>query len=1206
MKRLVKNPFTTFILKCLLLRACKQNMMQQQAFIEAFDQLSQRAPRQKEVLLGLLKGKSDEEIADALSKHPGTVRKQISDICELFGLKTSRGISKRSALVALFAKYKPELIDDRPQKERVPYDTSEGNLALCNRKSLLDLGTAPDTSAFYGRMEELKNLERSIVKEQCRLIAVWGMGGLGKTTLSVQLAHRLQDQFDYIIWRSLRETPKLEATITDLLKVLSNNKKTDSKSSLEEKIKLLINLLTSSRCLLILDNFESVIPDGEGVEDSQEDYKKYSYLLKRVSETSHKSCLLLTSRTKPEEIAISEGKTLPVRSLPLKGLLDSEAVKILDQKELSGLDNEKHQLVELYEGNPLALKIVATCIQDLFNGNVSEFIKQDFVKFVGIESLLNEQFEILSPLEKNLLYWLAINRESISIAELYQDILNKTTNSDLVASLGKLKRKALIESVDGGFTLQNVVLEYMTNILIKNFSEDLNSGKFEFSNTYPLIKATAKDYIRNNQTQLILKPVTDQILDFETTVINPLKEKKSSVRRKGYAVGNLLNLLTHAKFPLCDLDLSDLTIWQAYLRGEGLQGVKFNNSDLNYSRFTEAFGTVLSVASSPTEGILAMGDTKSTIRLCTIDGQQLSTFEGHTNWVRSVDFSPDGQTLASASDDQTIKLWNRKTCQCLKTFEGHRERVWSVVFSPDGKTLASGSEDNTVKLWNVEEGQHLKTLKEHEGWIRCVAFSPDGQILASSSSDQTIKLWDLKTGSCVKTLEAHKGRVCSISFSPNGQILASGGDDKTVRLWDLETGSCVKTLEGHEQGLRHVAFSPDGQILVSGGEDCTTRVWNVNTGKLLKILTGHRERIWMLCFCLTHKNRLISSSDDKTVKFWDVDTGQCLKTLQGYTNWAWSIVFTPDNKKLVTSNEDRTIKLWDVETGKCLKTLKGHDNRIRSIDISPDGKTLASGSDDQKITIWDFQIGQRTRVLEGHDDRVLAVSFHPTEKDFLASGGDDRIVRIWNVYTGQCIKQLEGHQSWIWSIAFHPEGQILASSSEDQTIKLWNIETGLCLNTLEGHEGWVRSVAFSPDGQTLASGSEDKTVKLWNIDTGECIQTLRSNSAIRSIAFHPNGKSIAAAGEDSTVTIWNVPKGKISHVSKYHQERIWAISFDSDGNTLASSSEEGVTYLEKFFDKTCTILQPPRLCENADITGATGLTAAQIQALKVLGARKTD
>ncbi|MCA2850257.1 MAG: hypothetical protein IM455_06195 [Microcystis sp. M076S1] len=424
--------------------------------------------------------------------------------------------------------------------------------------------------------------------------------------------------------------------------------------------------------------------------------------------------------------------------------------------------------------------------------------------------------------------------------------------------------------------------------------------------------------------------------------------------------------------------------------------------------------------------------------------------EGHDNSVLSVNFSPDGKTLVSGSDDKTIKLWNVETGKEIRTLYGHDNSVTSVNFSPDGKTLVSGSDDNTIKLWNVETGQEIRTLYGHDSYVSSVNFSPDGKTLVSGSYDKTIKLWDVETGQEIRTLYGHDSYVWSVNFSPDGKTLVSGSNDKTIKLWNVETGQEIRTLKGHDSSVYSVNFSPDGKTLVSG-------------------------------------------SYDKTIKLWDVETGQEIRTLYGHDSYVWSVNFSPDGKTLVSGSDDKTIKLWNVETGQEIRTLKGHDSSVWSVNFSPDGKTLVSGSWDKTIKLWNVETGQEIRTLKGHDSSVLSVNFSPDGKT-LVSGSDDKTIKLWNVETGQEIRTLKGHDNSVNSVNFSPDGKTLVSGSWDYTIKLWNVETGQEIRTLKGHDFYVNSVNFSPDGKTLVSGSADKTIKLWNLGTDWGLSDLMGRS----------------------------------------------------------------------------------------------------------------
>ncbi|WNF13017.1 hypothetical protein [Microcystis aeruginosa] len=570
---------------------------------------------------------------------------------------------------------------------------------------------------------------------------------------------------------------------------------------------------------------------------------------------------------------------------------------------------------------------------------------------------------------------------------------------------------------------------------------------------------------------------------------------------------------------------------------------------------------VWSVSFSPDGKTLATGSEDKTIKLWNVEtGQEIRTLTGHNDGVWSVSFSSDGKTLATGSEDKTIKLWNVETGEEIGTLSGHNGSVYSVSFSPDGKTLVSGSADNTIKLWNVETGQEIRTLTRHPSSVYSVSFSPDGKTLVSGSGDNTIKLWNVETGQEIRTLKGHDGDVNSVNFSPDGKTLVSGSGDNTIKLWNVETGQEIRTLKGHDSSVTSVNFSPDGKTLVSGSADNTIKLWNVETGQEIRTIKGHDSYVWSVNFSPDGKT-LVSGSSEKTIKLWNVETGQEIRTIKGHDSYVWSVNFSPDGKTLVSGSSEKTIKLWNVETGQEIRTIKGHNSYVWSVNFSPDGKTLVSGSADNTIKLWNVETGQEIRTIKGHNSYVWSVNFSPDGKT-LVSGSSEKTIKLWNVETGQEIRTLKGHDSYVISVNFSPDGKTLVSGSADKTIKLWNVETGQEIRTLSGHNSDINSVSFSPDGKTLVSGSADKTIKLWNVETGQEIRTLSGhNSDINSVSFSPDGKTLVSGSYDKTIKLWNVETGQEIRTLSGHNGEVLSVSFSSDGKTLATGSRDNTIKL---------------------------------------------
>jgi WD40 repeat protein len=1104
-----------------------------------------------------------------------------------------------------------------------------------------DWGESIDISQFYGRETELEILSQWIVGDRCRSIGIFGLGGIGKTAFSIKLAQTLQADFEVVLWRSLRQTPTLQSLLESILPVLKGGEIADLA---EISIDNLVQQLRLRRCLMVLDNIESIMQSGDRSGTYLPGYENYGYALERLCDESHQSCLIVSGREKPGLFSPREGDILPVRSCQLQGLTLVAAQKILGNKGSHATHGQAQVLIDRLGGNPLALKIVASNIYNLFNNDITAFLAQGHTVFGSLWQLLDQQFQRLSPLQKHIMYWLAIVREGISPLELQTKLFPPVALSQVLEALTALRDRSAIETTEAGLTQQPVVMEYTIERFIASIVQESIAIDLALFTTHALFEAKAPDYVRQTQAQIILYPLGLKLLEHFGSIpnlvahlqilldslrspsthhpphVNPNESLNAPLN---YAAGNLLNLLCHLKLDLQSWDFSTLSVRQAYLAEVLLRNTHFNNTRFTESVFAETFGAVTAIAYSPNGQRLVTGSTNGEVKIWDANTyQELLCCSKHKHWILGVCYSPDSNYIASASDDYTVKLWNANTGQCLQTYIGHEDSVNAVAFSPNGDIIASGAQDSTIRLWSTTSEFQIGILRGHQGRrVWAVVFLRDGKRLASCGEDRTIRLWDVQTGDCLAVWQAHSHWARSLVLSPDGQLLASSSFDRTIKIWDIKDihqPQCLQTWSAHQNAVVAVAFSPDGFQLASASNDRTVKLWDVATGKCLKTFFGHTGKLWAVSFH-PQKHLLASGAQDHTAKIWNLQTGACAKTLTGHSNEVLSVAVSPGSatttqdpdRYLASSHQDRAIRIWHLPSGKITRTLQEHTDMVWSVAFSPNGEYLVSGSSDDTVKLWQWRTGKLLQTFRGHQSWVWIVAFCPDNLHF-ASGSYDQTVKIWNGTTGECRQTLLGHTSSISSLDFSPDGKFLASGSYDNTIRLWDLETGECVRLITDHENSVWSVKFSPNGKYFASGSFDCTIKLWDMATGACLRTYRGHpSFVKTLQFTPDGQKIVSGGFNGEIKVWDVESENCLATLEGYGTLIQLL--DVAELHLTEGTKPKLLAFTGNYDETIKIWdlesykhwdtwKPPRPYEGMSIQNVRGLNESQIATLLALGA----
>ena len=1137
-------------------------------------------------------------------------------------VEQARILWKAAHLKVLFDEHWVRTLLDRQEPQAdVP---AERNVALMPHSIArrLDLGEEVAEVSFYGRESEQAQLVRWIQEDRCRLIALLGMGGIGKSALAVRVMHQLAPSVNVAVFRSVRDAIPYEELVTDLIQALVPEPLADVPKLLESRVTLLLTLLQTRRCLVVLDNIETLLQEGEHSGQYRVGYEGYGRLIERIATTMHQSCVLLTSREKPAELKPLEGNHIPVRSLHLSGLDEEAGKQILLEKQLRGDTEARQQLIDAYSGNPLALKIVAETIREQFRSEIGEFLAEGYLIFQGVRTLLAQQFARLTFLEQSVLRWLAIVREPTNVTRLLSLLVTPVPRLQLLEALENLRRRSLVEHGQqrSEFTLQSVVMEFVADELVKQIATEIQRNEPDTLLSYGLLLASAKEYIRQTQERLLLAPVLFHLGSAEhrkAVVEHSLLYSLDQIRSlhldaHGYGPTNIVMLLRQLNGHLKGINLSGCSLREASLQVQ-MHDARLVGATVRDSVFIEPLGPSEAVTVSRNGQYWAAADPDGDVRVWEWGQEAKQTlhlsWHAHVTNIFALAFSPDGRTLASAGWDNAVKLWEVEHGTLLWT-GWHTGQVNDITFAPDGSLLASGGDDSLIRVWDTQSGTQVQQLVRQDVSIQSLDWSPDGRMLACGYSDGSIWIWkpEMPEPGIHARLSEHVSWVTGLAFSPDSTQLASGGHDGAVKLWKMESGVCFQTFLGHMDRVARVVWSPDGHTVASGDWNGTIFLWDIMRERARASLrsTGFSSFISSLAFT-PDSHTLLSGST--FVQMWDVERGQCLRTIDSYLDILTSIDWSPDGQSLASGSAEQ-VTLWKVAPVPSQNALHGHREPVQGVAWSPDGLLVASAGDDGRIGLWNPNTGVCLEMLQDPDavdTLFLSVAWSPDGRQ-LACGSFMRGVQIWDIpaHTRRWVGQTP-QPTRIHSVAWSPDGMQLAGTGWDGSVYLWDARDGRLLRQMEGHTWGVMGVAWSPDGKWLASaggGREQGELIVWEAQSGEQVQVLTGHPwATFAVAWSPDGKKLISGGSDGKLCWWEADSGHRLWVREAHLGMVYALRVSPDGHRLASCGEDGAIFLWNIESgEHLQTLRLERPYERLDISSIQGVTEAQKAALRTLGA----
>ena len=564
------------------------------------------------------------------------------------------------------------------------------------------------------------------------------------------------------------------------------------------------------------------------------------------------------------------------------------------------------------------------------------------------------------------------------------------------------------------------------------------------------------------------------------------------------------------------------------------------------NRLLDHQDAVLGISFSPDGELLATGSNDRTVKLWRLDGSHVKTLGNYESEVLSVSFGPDSQLIATGDADGELKIWDRDGT-LIQTIPAHTSLLLGISFSSQG-TVATASADGTVGIWRIADGQRLDKFEGHQSSMRQVEISLEGDRVAALNESGELKLWIRGEERPIKTFDDSNFLV-SLNISRDGQFLTTVSEDGNVERWDWD-GELVEPSKQlvSEEGIWFADIdNSDSGAIATASATGNLSIWS-SDGRLLDTWIGHYGPVASMSFSADGQT-LVSAGINGTIKFWQIHRDR-LKSLEGYPNNLFDAEFSLDGEQIAGATAYGSIRIWKKD-GEWTADEDIHDSQVNTLAFSPSENIMASGSNSGKMKLVDKDTLREIMEIDGHDDRVMSVSFSPNG-DLIASGSADSTVEVWNM-KGENITSLED-SARVLSVEFSPNGEKIAAGGDALVVKLWNLQ-GQIVETLVGHTGEIRGISFSPDGTTIATASDDRTVKLWRPD-GSLIKTLDGHrAAVQDVRFSPNGEIIASGSSDRTIKLWR-SDGTLIATLTGSQGSIRTVNFSPDSRWLVSTSAD--------------------------------------------------